>query len=91
MTELIHGLIILIILIIPLTIVFLFLLKWSRDYKLTGKFLVLNPKEFRQQLLFGIPFLILSALIIYGAFQSPEIIEESIDKIKEWNPYGWYG
>jgi hypothetical protein len=86
MNELIYGLI---ILIFPLTIVFIFLIKWRRDYKLTKRFLVLNPMEYKRQLLFGIPFLILSVLIIYSASQSPGMIEDSIYKIKEWNPCGW--
>ena len=86
MQELIYGLI---ILILPLTIVSIFLIKWGKDFKRTKVFLVLNPKKFKLQLLFGIPFLIFSVLVIYTAFHSPEIIEGSIQNIKEWNPYGW--
>lgn len=86
MDELIYGLI---ILILPLIIVFVFLIKWWKDFKITKRFLVLNPKEYKWQLLFGIPFLIFSILTIYCAFQTPEIIEDSIYKIKECNPYGW--
>jgi len=88
MQELIYGLI---ILMLPLAIVSVFLIKWRRDFERTKTLLVLNPKKFKLQLLFGIPFLIFSILVIYVALHSPEIIEGSIQDIKNWNPYGWYG
>ena len=90
MIEFIEGLI---MLIIPLSIVCLFIIKWCRDYKRTGKLLVLYDKKIKRwQLLIAILFLIFSICVILAAISV--IGEENNIPIKilpeQYNPWGWY-
>ena len=90
MDEFIEGLI---MLIIPLLIVGLFLIKWRKDYKRTGKLLVLYDKKIKRwQLLIAILFLIFSVFVILAAISV--IGEENNIPIKilpeQYNPWGWY-
>jgi len=73
-----------------LAIIFSFFIKWWRDYKLTGRCLVLNPKEFKWQILLALPLLILSVLMVDVTIHPPEEIEGPTYKNEEMNPYGWY-
>lgn len=90
MIEFIEGLI---MLIVPLSIVGLFLIKWHKDYKQTGKLFVLYDKKIKWwQLLISILFLIFSVFVILSAIS---VIEEEnnvpIQIIPEqYNPWGWY-
>ena len=90
MIEFIEGLI---MLIIPLSIVGLFLVKWRRDYKRTGKLFVLYDKKIKRwQLLIAILFLIFSVCVVLAAISV--IGEENNTPIKiipeQYNPWGWY-
>ena len=65
MDEFIEGLI---MLIVPLLIVCLFIIKWRRDYKRTGKLFVLYDKKIKRwQLLIAILFLIFSVCVVLAA------------------------
>jgi len=90
MIEFIEGLI---MLIIPLSIVCLFIIKWWKDYKRTGKLFVLHDKKIKRwQLLVAILFLIFSVCVVLGAISV--IGEENNIPIKiipeQYNPWGWY-
>ncbi len=90
MNEFIQGII---ILVIPLSIVFAFLIKWLKDYKRTGKLLVLkNEKTKWWHFLFLILFLILSVYIILGAISVIGIENNPPIRIipEEYNPWSWY-
>lgn len=83
----------LIMLIVPLSIVGLFLIKWLKDYRRTGKLLVLYDKKIKRwQLLIAILFLIFSICVILAAISVIE--EENNIPIKilpeQYNPWGWY-
>ena len=90
MVEFIEGLI---ILIIPLSIVCIFFIKWHKDCKRTGKLFVLYDKRTKWwQSLVSILFLMLSVYIILSAIS---VIEKEnnvpIQIIPEqYNPWGWY-
>lgn len=90
MIEFIEGLI---MLIVPLSIVGFFLIKWRRDYKRTGKLLVLYDKKIKRwQLLVSVLFLMFS---VYAILSAISIIEEGnnvpIQIIPEqYNLWGWY-
>jgi len=90
MVEFIEGLI---TLIVPLSIVGLFIIKWRKDYKRTGKLFVLYDKKIKWwKLLILILFLIFSVFVILSAVS---VIEEDnnipIRIIPEqYNPWGWY-
>lgn len=83
----------LIMLIVPLSIVCFFLIKWRKDYKRTGKWFVLYDKKIKWwKLLISILFLIFSVFVILSAIS---VIEEDnnipIRIIPEqYNPWGWY-
>ncbi len=90
MVEFIEGLI---MLVIPLSIVGLFLIKWRKDYKQTGKLLVLYDKKIKWwRLLIIVLFLIFSVFVILGAIS---VIGEG-DNVpiqilpEQYNPWGWY-
>ena len=90
MIEFIEGLI---ILIVPLVIICIFLIKWRKDYKRTGKLFVLYDKKIKRwQLLILVLFLMFSVYIILGAISV--IGEENNIPIQiipeEYNPWGWY-
>jgi len=90
MDEFIEGLI---MLIIPLSIVCLFIIKWRKDYKRTGKLFVLYDKKIKRwKLLITILFLIFSVCVVLGAISV--IGEENNIPIKilpeQYNPWGWY-
>jgi len=90
MDEFIEGLI---MLIIPLAIVGLFIIKWYKDYKKTGKVLVLYDKNIKRwKLLVYILFLIFSVIVILAAIS---VITENSDMPiriipEQYNPWGWY-
>jgi len=90
MIEFIEGLI---MLIVPLSIVGLFLVKWRKDYKKTGKLFVLYDKRIKWwKLLIFILFLIFSVFVILSAIS---VIEKEnnipIQIIPEqYNPWSWY-
>lgn len=91
MIESIEGLI---ILIIPLLIVCLFLIKWRKDYKQTGKLIVLyNEKIKRWQFLLYVLFLIFSVFVILSAISVIEEENNSPIQIipEQYNIWGWYG
>ena len=90
MVEFIEGLI---MLVVPLLIVCLFIIKWRKDYKRTGKVFVLYDKKIKRwQLLIIVLFLIFSVFIILGAISV--IGEENNLPIQilpeQYNPWGWY-
>lgn len=90
MIEFIEGLI---ILSVFLSIIFLFLIKWRKDYKRTGKLLVLYDKKIKWwKLLISVLFLIFSVFIILAAISV--IGEENNRPIQiipeQYNPWGWY-
>jgi len=90
MVEFIEGLI---MLVVPLLIVCLFIIKWRKDYKRTGKVFVLYDKKIKRwQLLIIVLFLIFSVFIILGAISV--IGEENNIPIQilpeQYNPWGWY-
>lgn len=90
MIEFIGGLI---MLIVPLSIVCLFIIKWCRDYRQTGKWFVLYDKKIKWwQLLISVLFLIFSIFVILGAISV--IGEENNMPIQiipeQYNPWGWY-
>lgn len=90
MIEFIEGLI---MLIIPLSIVGLFLIKWRRDYKQTGKILVLYDKKIKRwKLLISILFLIFSVFVILSAISAIEEDNNIPIQIipEQYNPWGWY-
>jgi hypothetical protein len=65
MLELIEGLI---MLIVPLSIVCIFVIKWRKDYKRTRKLFVLYDKKIKRwQILITILFLIFSVCVMLGA------------------------
>lgn len=82
MLELIYGLI---ILILPLMIVFIFLIKWRRDYKATKKILVLYDKKTKYWVIFLIVLLAIMFIIAIRLDYSVPI------QLKEWNPNAWHG
>ena len=90
MVEFIEGLI---TLIVPLSIVGLFIIKWRKDYKRTGKLFVLYDKKIKWwKLLILILFLIFSVFVILSAVS---VIEEDNNipmRIipEQYNPWGWY-
>jgi len=82
-----------IMLIVPLLIVGFFLIKWFKDYRRTGKLLVLYDKNIKRwKLLIYILFLIFSVVVILAAISV--IKEENNAPIKilpeQYNPWGWY-
>lgn len=83
MVEFIEGIL---ILIIPLLMVFIMLIKWRRDYKLTGKILVLYDKMTKYWLILFIIVLFIIWVVDWSGYSVPLPI-----KIKEWNPAAWYG
>ena len=83
MVEFIEGLI---MLIVPLSIVCIFLIKWRKDYKRTGKLFVLHDKKTRYWLPVFIVLLAILIIVIFTDYSEPIQI-----KIEEWNPWGWYG
>lgn len=90
MDEFIEGLI---MLIVPLSLVFIFLIKWRKDYKRTGKLFILYDKKIKRwQLLIAILFLIFSIYVILVAISV--IGEENNIPIKilpeQYNLWGWY-
>ena len=90
MIEFIEGLI---MLIVPLLIVCLFLVKWRKDYKRTGKLFVLYDKKIKRwQLLIFVLFLMFSVCVVLGAISV--IGEENNIPIKiipeQYNPWSWY-
>ena len=90
MIEFIEGLI---MLIVPLSIVSFFLIKWRKDYKQTGKLFVLYDKKIKWwKLLIFILFLIFSVCVVLGAVSI--LTENSDTPIKilpeQYNPWGWY-
>ncbi len=90
MDEFIQGLI---MLIVPLSIVGLFLIKWRKDYKQSGRILVLHDKKIKRwKLVIYILFLIFSIVVILAA--TSVINEENNIPIKilpeQYNPWGWY-
>ena len=90
MIEFIEGLI---ILTAFLSIIFLFFIKWRKDYKQTGKLFILYDKKIKRwQLLIAILFLMFSVCVVLGAISV--IGEENNISIKilpeQYNPWGWY-
>ena len=90
MIEFISGLI---MLTVPLLIVCLFIIKWRKDYKRTGKLFILYDKKLKRwKLLIAILFLIFSVYVILGAISV--VKEENNTPIEiipeECNPWGWY-
>ena len=82
MDEFIEGLL---ILAAFLSIIFLFLFKWWKDYKRTGKILVLYDKKTK----YWLPvFILIFAMLIIAIFT--DYSEPVQIKIEEWNPWGWY-
>lgn len=80
-------------LIVPLSIVGLFLIKWRKDYKQSGRILVLHDKKIKRwKLVIYILFLIFSIVVILAA--TSVINEENNIPIKilpeQYNPWGWY-
>lgn len=83
MNEFIEGLIILSVLLLPILVL---LFKWWKDYKRTGKILVLYDKKRKYLSLILIIILILLIIIIFTTDYS-----ESIQNFKEkWNANGWH-
>jgi len=90
MVEFIEGLI---MLIVPLSMVGLFFIKWRKDYKRTGKLFVLYDKKIKWwKLLILILFLIFSVFVILSAVSV--IKEDNNIPIRiipeQYNPWGWY-
>jgi len=90
MIEFIEGLI---MLIVPLLIVCIFIVKWRKDYKRTGKLFVLYDKKIKRwQFLITILFLMFSVCVILAAISV--IGEENNVPIQiipeQYNPWGWY-
>ena len=82
MIEVIGGLI---ILSGFLSIIFLFLFKWWKDYKRTGKLFVLYDKKTKYWLPVFILIFAMLIIAIFTDYSKPVQI-----KIKEWNPWSWY-
>ncbi|MFH1657228.1 MAG: hypothetical protein ABH919_02065 [bacterium] len=90
MEEFIEGLI---MLIVPLSIIGFFLIKWRKDYKQTGKLLVLYDKKTKwRQLLISILFLVFSVFVILSAISVIEEDDNTPIQItpEQYNPWGWY-
>lgn len=80
-------------LIVPLSMVGLFFIKWRKDYKRTGKLFVLYDKKIKWwKLLILILFLIFSVFVILSAVSV--IKEDNNIPIRiipeQYNPWGWY-
>jgi len=83
----------LIMLIVPLSIICLFIIKWRKDYKRTGKLFVLYNKEMKRwQLLIAILFLIFSTCVILAAVSVMKKNDSAPIQIipEQYNPWGWY-
>lgn len=88
--EFIEGLL---ILIIPLSIVGCFIAKWRKDYKETGKIIVLSDKKIAPWKIFiSILFLIFSVYVISTAVYIATADDVVPIKIlpEQYNPWGWY-
>ena len=90
MIELIEGLI---ILTVPLLMVYLFIIKWRKDYKRTGKLFILYDKKIKRwQFLIAILFLIFSVFAVSGAIS---VIKEKNNAPiqttpEQYGPWAWY-
>lgn len=90
MIEFVEGLI---MLIVPLSIVGLFLFKWRKEYKQSGRILLLHDKKMKRwKFAIYFLFLIFSVIVILAAISV--INEENNLPIKilpeRYNPWGWY-